>query len=172
MSVCSSDEAGRKASFSAFDVSRDHGAHTSNETLFITDSAHNGAQPVESNHQEVEKIARDHFGIQHLKDAQWEVIESVVYHRKNTIFHAPTGSGKSLTMQIPPLIKGSCGRKGIALIIMPLTLLLHEQASSTEGKGGAKYVDLDGPSNHASLRTKIAAGNFTHGSSTAPCKAG
>src|SRR5712664_3897793 len=50
-------------------------------------------------------IARDHFGIQHLKDAQWEVIESVVYHRKNTIFHAPTGSGKSLTMQIPPLIK-------------------------------------------------------------------
>jgi hypothetical protein len=51
---------------------------------------------------------------------------------------------------------------------MPLTLLLHEQASSIEGKGGAKCVDLDGPSNHVSLRKKIAAGNFTHGNSTAP----
>jgi hypothetical protein len=56
----------------------------------------------------------------------------------------------------------------VRVIIMPLTLLLHEQASSIEGKGGAKCVDLDGPSNHVSLRKKIAAGNFTHGNSTAP----
>jgi superfamily II DNA helicase RecQ len=147
-------------------------AHILATKLFLSQIAHTMACSLSKTIQEAETIARDRFGIQHLKDAQWEVIESVVYHRKNTIFHAPTGSGKSLTMQIPPLIKGSCGRKGIALIIMPLTLLLHEQASSTEGKGGAKYVDLDGPSNHASLRTKIAAGNFTHGSSTAPCKAG
>jgi len=82
----------------------------SNGALSVTDSV--GALSVESNRQEVETFARDHFGIQHLKDAQWEVIESVVYHRKNTIFHAPTGSGKSLTMQIPPLIKGSSGSKG------------------------------------------------------------
>jgi hypothetical protein len=101
-----SDEASR----SAFDASGGHRAQTSNGALSVTDSV--GALSVESNRQEVETFARDHFGIQHLKDAQWEVIESVVYHRKNTIFHAPTGSGKSLTMQIPPLIKGSSGSKG------------------------------------------------------------
>ena len=50
--IGSSDEASR----SAFDASGGH-----------------GTQPVESNRQEVETIARDHFGIQHLKDAQWEV---------------------------------------------------------------------------------------------------
>jgi hypothetical protein len=150
-----------------FNTSGEHSVQTSKSGSFVITG---NTQPVETNRQEVEIIARDHFGIQRLKDAQWEVIESIMYHRKNTIFHAPTGSGKSLTMQLPPLIKGSCDRKGIALIIMPLTLLLHEQASFTESKGGAKCVVLDGPSNHASLRKKIAAGNFTHGKLAASCK--
>jgi hypothetical protein len=56
MSVCSSDEAGRKAGCSVFDVSRGHGAQTSNGALSVTDSAYNGVRPVESNHQEAETI--------------------------------------------------------------------------------------------------------------------
>src|SRR5467141_2996604 len=62
---------------------------TDEGNLLITDRVRNGAQPVESNREEVETIARDHFGIQRLRDAQWEVIRSIVDHRMNTIFHAP-----------------------------------------------------------------------------------
>src|SRR4029077_2277425 len=44
---------------------------------------------------------RGHFRLQrlNLKDAQWEAVESIVYHQKNITFHAPTRSEKSLTMQ-------------------------------------------------------------------------
>jgi hypothetical protein len=56
MSVWGSDEACRKAGCSVFDVSGGHSAQTSNGALSVTDSAYNGARPVESNHQEAETI--------------------------------------------------------------------------------------------------------------------
>src|SRR6185295_3544798 len=63
------------------------------------------------------------------RDRQLDVLERV-WAGKSTLVLMPTGTGKSLTYQLPILAQGKIG-----LIISPLVALMHQQSESLAARG-------------------------------------
>jgi ATP-dependent DNA helicase RecQ len=80
---------------------------------------HRGLLAVRQNH--IRKLLNSVFGIEHLRDGQQRVIDSVL-DGKDTLAIMPTGSGKSLCYQIPARIL-----PGMAIVISPLISLMKDQ---------------------------------------------
>ena len=64
------------------------------------------------------KHLQQHFGFDTFKDAQEQIIDSLL-SEKDTFVIMPTGGGKSLCYQLPAII-----RKGCAIIVSPLIALM------------------------------------------------
>lgn len=69
----------------------------------------------------VRKILKSVFGLQKLRDAQADVIDSV-FAGKNTLAIMPTGAGKSLCYQLPGQIL-----EGTTIVVSPLIALMKDQ---------------------------------------------
>lgn len=69
----------------------------------------------------IESLAQKLFGIHSLKPAQTTVINKIL-EKENVLALMPTGSGKSITFQLPVIY---CGGK--ALVITPLIALMEDQ---------------------------------------------
>ncbi|CBK20404.2 uncharacterized protein [Blastocystis hominis] len=66
-------------------------------------------------------ILQNIFGIPEFRPNQLSIIQSLLTHH-SCVFISPTGSGKSLTYQLPALLF-----RGISLVISPLISLMHDQ---------------------------------------------
>lgn len=73
------------------------------------------------------------FGLNDFRPLQREIIENVIAG-KNTLATLPTGSGKSLTFQLPALML-----EGTTLIISPLLSLIRDQVQKLQQQGFAVY---------------------------------
>ena len=79
---------------------------------------------------------RSQFGIPALRHGQEEVIRAVL-EGKNTLAVMPTGSGKSLTYQLPALVL-----PGLTLVVSPLLALIQDQTDKLKAVG-APVARLD-----------------------------
>ena len=75
------------------------------------------------------EILERYWGYNSFRTNQREIIDSAL-GGKDTIALMPTGGGKSLTFQIPALMKD-----GIALVVTPLIALIKDQAESLRSRG-------------------------------------
>ncbi len=75
---------------------------------------------------ELRREARRHFGIEHFRSAQKEVLESV-FLGHDTMAIMPTGAGKSLTFQLPALFLPKS-----VVVVSPLIALMQDQQSHAE----------------------------------------
>ncbi len=78
-----------------------------------------------------QRVLEEVFGYQTFRDGQQEVIESAV-EGKDSLVIMPTGGGKSLSYQIPALV-----RSGITLVISPLISLMKDQVDQLKANGVA-----------------------------------
>jgi ATP-dependent DNA helicase RecQ len=88
---------------------------------------HNGLLAVRRN--TIRRLLRSVFGIEHLRDGQQRVIDSVL-DGKDTLAIMPTGSGKSLCYQIPARIL-----EGLTIVVSPLISLMKDQLEKLEEMG-------------------------------------
>ncbi|MDX9781952.1 MAG: RecQ family ATP-dependent DNA helicase [Bacteroidales bacterium] len=75
------------------------------------------------------EILERYWGYTSFRTNQKEIIDSAL-SGKDTIALLPTGGGKSLTFQIPALMK-----EGIAIVVTPLIALIKDQAESLRSRG-------------------------------------
>ena len=95
---------------------------------------HHGARAVRRNR--IRKLLHTVFGIEHLRDGQQRVIDSVLDGR-DTLAIMPTGSGKSLCYQIPASLL-----PGATLVISPLISLMKDQLEKL-GELGISAVQVN-----------------------------
>lgn len=93
------------------------------------------------------KLLKDHFGYYSFKPRQYDVIDSIL-NEKDCLAIFPTGYGKSILFQIPPLISGE-----LAVVVSPLIALMQDQHSSME-KAGIKSCCFNS-TNSVSKKNKI-----------------
>lgn len=79
--------------------------------------------------QEAKKILSEYWGYVRFRPMQEEIIDSVL-QGKDTLALLATGGGKSLTFQIPGLIKPGC-----CLVVTPLISLMKDQADRLKKLG-------------------------------------
>ncbi|QFR38949.1 RecQ family ATP-dependent DNA helicase [Candidatus Gracilibacteria bacterium 28_42_T64] len=77
----------------------------------------------------LESILQGTFGLKSFREGQREVIESVV-NGNDTLVFMPTGGGKSLTYQLPGMV-----REGVTLVISPLISLMKDQVDKLNELG-------------------------------------
>ncbi|HSY38001.1 MAG TPA: DEAD/DEAH box helicase, partial [Polyangia bacterium] len=93
---------------------------------------------------------RSVFHIRDLRPGQAEIIESVLAGR-DTLAIMPTGSGKSLTYQLPALVM-----EGPTLVVSPLLALIEDQYSKLKAAGVA-VVRIDSTRTAKERATDLAA---------------
>ena len=79
--------------------------------------------------QQLYSSLKEHFGFDHFKDRQEDIIMSLL-GGKDSFVIMPTGGGKSLCYQLPALML-----QGTAIIISPLIALMKNQVDSIRGYG-------------------------------------
>jgi ATP-dependent DNA helicase RecQ len=109
---------------------------------------HNGVLAVRRN--TIRRLLHDVFGIEHLRDGQQRVIDSVL-DGKDTLAIMPTGSGKSLCYQIPARIMG-----GMTVVVSPLISLMKDQLEKL-GELGIRAAQVNSSLSAEEERTALAA---------------
>ncbi|TFW31922.1 ATP-dependent DNA helicase RecQ [Massilia horti] len=89
----------------------------------------------------VRRLAHKVFGIDHLRDGQQQVIDSVL-DGKDTLAIMPTGSGKSLCYQIPARLLN-----GMTIVVSPLISLMKDQLGKLQ-ELGIRAVQLNSSLSH------------------------
>lgn len=86
-----------------------------------------------------EQVLKKWWGYDNFRGIQKDIIESI-YNGNDTLGLMPTGGGKSITFQVPALIK-----KGVCIVITPLIALMKDQVSNLRKhhiKATAVYAGL------------------------------
>jgi ATP-dependent DNA helicase RecQ len=109
---------------------------------------HKGVLAVRRN--TIRRLLNTVFGIEHLRDGQQRVIDSVL-DGKDTLAIMPTGSGKSLCYQIPARIL-----KGMTVVVSPLISLMKDQLEKL-GELGIRAVQVNSSLSAEEERTALAA---------------
>jgi ATP-dependent DNA helicase RecQ len=100
--------------------------------------------------QAIRKLLRSVFGIEHLRDGQQRVIDSVL-DGKDTLAIMPTGSGKSLCYQISARLL-----EGMTVVVSPLISLMKDQLGKLE-ELGIRSVQINSSLSHEEEREALAA---------------
>ncbi|NJN96592.1 MAG: RecQ family ATP-dependent DNA helicase [Anaerolineales bacterium] len=92
---------------------------------------------------------QQYFGLSDFREGQAETIERVLAGQ-HTLLVMPTGSGKSLTYQLPALLL-----PGLTLVISPLIALMKDQVESLTKAGlPATYINSSLPAHEVNQRTR------------------
>lgn len=99
------------------------------------------------------EILKKYWGYDSFRYPQDGIIQSVL-EGKDVLALMPTGGGKSITFQVPALVK-----EGICLVISPLIALMTDQVENLKNKGikalsiagGISYADLERLLNNATF---------------------
>ena len=67
------------------------------------------------------------FGFSKFKHPQAKIIDDLVVEKKDVVAILPTGLGKSLVYQFPPMLKKHRGEKGCTFVLSPLRSLVDDQ---------------------------------------------
>jgi ATP-dependent DNA helicase RecQ len=78
-------------------------------------------------------VLREVFGYEHFRGLQGEIVEHVI-EGGDALVLMPTGGGKSLTYQVPAIVRHRAGR-GVALVVSPLIALMQDQVGALEEVG-------------------------------------
>ena len=76
--------------------------------------------------ERLHRLARKHFGIEHLRPGQREVLEAI-FHGCDVLGIMPTGAGKSLCYQLPSLVLPKA-----VVVVSPLIALMQDQQAKAE----------------------------------------
>jgi ATP-dependent DNA helicase RecQ len=98
----------------------------------------------------IRRLLHTVFGIEHLRDGQQRVIDSVL-DGKDTLAIMPTGSGKSLCYQIPARILD-----GMTVVVSPLISLMKDQLEKLE-ELGVRAEQVNSSLSAEEERTALAA---------------
>src|SRR5438067_6491041 len=98
----------------------------------------------------IRRLLHTVFGIEHLRDGQQRVIDSVL-DGKDTLAIMPTGSGKSLCYQIPARIL-----EGMAIVVSPLISLMKDQLEKLD-ELGIRAVQVNSSLSAEEERSSLAA---------------
>ncbi|MFL6676473.1 MAG: RecQ family ATP-dependent DNA helicase [Massilia sp.] len=98
----------------------------------------------------IRRLLHSVFGIEHLRDGQQRVIDSVL-DGKDTLAIMPTGSGKSLCYQIPARIL-----EGMTIVVSPLISLMKDQLEKLE-QLGIRAVQVNSSLNREEEEQALAA---------------
>ena len=79
---------------------------------------------------------RERFGFKRWRPGQLETMERLI-RGADTLAVLPTGSGKSVTFQIPALLS-----PGLMLVISPLTALMNDQVENLRARGVTKVAAI------------------------------
>jgi ATP-dependent DNA helicase RecQ len=109
---------------------------------------HKGVLAVRRN--TIRRLLHTVFGIEHLRDGQQRVIDSVL-DGKDTLAIMPTGSGKSLCYQIPARILD-----GMTVVVSPLISLMKDQLEKL-GELGIRAAQVNSSLSAEEERTALAA---------------
>ena len=85
--------------------------------------------------QSPHQALQTHFGLLEFRPSQLEVIENIL-NGQNTLATLPTGSGKSLTFQLPSFL---LRKRGTTLVISPLLSLIRDQVQKLQQQGIPAY---------------------------------
>src|SRR5665213_2312851 len=81
--------------------------------------------------------------IKEMRPQQWEAIDHLVSRRRDVVLIAKTSFSKGLIFHLAPLLQLQPAQgQGIALILIPLNLLLEQQAQTVKGKLDAECCVL------------------------------
>jgi ATP-dependent DNA helicase RecQ len=98
----------------------------------------------------IEQVLLKYWGFKHFRPLQEEIIKSVL-EGNDTIALLPTGGGKSITFQVPALVK-----PGTCIVVTPLISLMIDQVKKLEKLGirafaihsGLTYNEINNILNH------------------------
>lgn len=108
---------------------------------------------VELHEMQMTGILVKQFGLTAFRDWQLEIIQAVLA-RKNTFVLQPTGSGKSLCFQFPPLVT-----KKMTVVLTPTIALMNDQTVAMIEKG-IRATYLGSTQKDPKVEEKIATGQF------------
>lgn len=94
-----------------------------------------------------------HFQLTEFRDWQLEAIKAVLQGKDTFLCH-PTGSGKSLAFQFPPVVSGR-----LSLVLTPTISLMIDQAEQLQQKG-LRATYLGSCQKDREIFNKIAAKSF------------
>jgi ATP-dependent DNA helicase RecQ len=98
----------------------------------------------------IRRLLRSVFGIEHLRDGQQRVIDSVL-DGNDTLAIMPTGSGKSLCYQIPARML-----EGMTIVVSPLISLMKDQLEKLQ-ELGVRAVQVNSTLSAEEEREALAA---------------
>lgn len=78
---------------------------------------------------DIHKVLQNHWGYDHFRELQQEIIESVL-DGHDTLGLLPTGGGKSITFQVPAVVLD-----GLTLVVTPLISLMKDQVDNLRERG-------------------------------------
>ncbi|HET9822875.1 MAG TPA: DNA helicase RecQ [Burkholderiaceae bacterium] len=78
-------------------------------------------------------VLQEVFGYDSFRGLQGEIVEHVA-GGGDALVLMPTGGGKSLTYQVPAIVRHRAGR-GVTLVVSPLIALMHDQVGALEEAG-------------------------------------
>lgn len=102
--------------------------------------------------EDFEKVLQTWWGYSNFRGIQRAIIESI-YAGNDTLGLMPTGGGKSITFQVPALMK-----KGVCIVITPLIALMKDQVANLKKRGikaTAVYTGLTRQENITALENCI-----------------
>ena len=99
-----------------------------------------------------EQALQQYFGFAHFREGQQQAIEHIL-NGQHTLLVMPTGSGKSLTYQLPALLF-----PGLTLVISPLIALMKDQVDSlVERDIPATYINSTLPKQEIDRRLRAVS---------------
>jgi ATP-dependent DNA helicase RecQ len=90
-----------------------------------------------------------HFGFDHFRPGQREVIEAVLAGR-STVAILPTGGGKSLCYQLPALLS-----EGVTIVVSPLIALMKDQVDQLHARGILHSAQINSSLSRAEIEERL-----------------